>query len=40
MPVPDIQTLMLPVLKAFANGEVPLSEVREWNAAALGDPGG
>ena len=34
MPVPDFQSLMIPVLKAFADGEAPLSEVRERTAAA------
>ncbi|MXX88522.1 MAG: hypothetical protein F4213_00100 [Boseongicola sp. SB0677_bin_26] len=39
MPVPDFQSLMLPVLKAFADGETPLSEARERNVVAQGDPG-
>ena len=34
MPVPDFRSLMLPVLKAFSDGEAPLSEVRERTAAA------
>ena len=35
MPVPDYQSLMLPVLKALADGaETPISEVRERVAAA------
>ena len=36
MPVPDFQSLMLPALKAFADGEAPLSDVRERIAAAEG----
>ena len=37
MPVPDYQSLMLPVLKALADGvETPVSEVRERVAAAEG----
>lgn len=37
MPVPDYQSLMLPVLKALADGaETPVSEVRERVAAAKG----
>ena len=37
MPVPDYQSLMLPSLKALANGkEIPLSKVRERVAAAEG----
>ena len=35
MPVPDYQSLMLPVLKALADGaETPMSKVRERVAAA------
>ena len=35
MPVPDFQSLTLPALKAFADGgELPLSQVRQWIAAA------
>jgi restriction system protein len=35
MPVPDYQSLMLPVLKALADGtETPISEVRERVTAA------
>ena len=37
MPVPDFQSLMLPVLKALSDGrETPISEVRE-NVAAAGE---
>ena len=37
MPVPDLQSLMLPVLEAFADGgEPPLPEVRERITAADG----
>ena len=37
MPVPDFQSLTLPVLKAFADGqEHPTKEIRERVAAALG----
>ena len=37
MPVPDKQSLMLPVLKALADGEeTPISEIRERVAAAEG----
>ena len=37
MPIPDFQSLMLPALKAFADGgEPPLSQVREKIAAAEG----
>ena len=37
MPVPDFQSLMLPALKAFADGEeLPLSKVRERVAVAEG----
>ena len=36
MPVPDFQSLMLPVLREFSDGEASLSEVRERTAAAEG----
>ena len=37
MPVPDFESLMLPALKALADGvETPLSEVRARIAAAEG----
>ena len=37
MPVPDKQSLMLPVLRALADGaETPISEIRERVAAAEG----
>ncbi|MDE0112013.1 MAG: restriction endonuclease [Albidovulum sp.] len=36
MPVPDFQSLMLPALKAIADGEAPLSEVRERITTAEG----
>jgi restriction system protein len=36
MPVPDFQSLMLPVLRAAADGEISASDLRERVAASVG----